>query len=89
MHPWLEPGKCYFVRTVSDHWVGRLVSVDGPHDLTLTDFAWVAHSGRLGEFLANGRADGMEIEAAPDGRLLGVHYLAVTPWPHPLLRETV
>ena len=89
MHPWLTPGKAYFVRTVSDHWVGRLVSVDGPHELTLEDFAWVAHSGRLSDFLRSGKAEGMEVEAAPAGTRLGVHYLAVIEWPHELLRKTV
>jgi hypothetical protein len=84
-----EAGKCYFVRTDTDHWVGRLVSVDGPYTLTLEDFAWVANSGRLGEFLARGSAPQMEIEAAPDGMTVTVNWRAVLSWPHPLLRETV
>ena len=85
----LEIGKSYFVRTDTDHWLGELVSINGPYTVTLTNFAWVASSGRLGEFLTNGRAAGMEVEAAPDGMTLTVNWRAIASWPHPLIRETV
>jgi hypothetical protein len=85
----IEVGKNYYVQTDTNHWLGRVVSVDGPYTLTLEDFAWVAHSGRLGEFLKNGHAAGMEIEPALDGETVTVNWRAVLSWPHPLLRETV
>ncbi len=84
-----QVGSNYFVRTVTDYWLGKLVSVDGPYTITLTEFAWIAGTGRLGEFLKQGRADGMEVEAAPDGMTHTVQWLTVTTWPHPLLRESV
>lgn len=82
-------GECYYVRSVSDHWLGRLVSVDGPYTLTLTDFAWVSESGRLNEFLRLGHANQMEIEPAPSDMRITIQWLSVITWPHPLLRETV
>ena len=84
-----EIGKSYFVRTLTDYWVGRLVSVDGPYVLTLTDFAWVAGTGRFAVFLRDGEADGMEVEPAPDGMTNTVQWLSVISWPHPLLRKQV
>ena len=85
----MEIGKNYFFRTDTDHWVGRLVSIDGPYTVTITDFAYVADSGRLSEFLAKGRTGNMEIEAAPDGMNNKLNWRSVIDWPHPLLRETV
>ncbi len=82
----LAPGQSYFVRTVTDYWVGELVSVDGPRELTLKGAAWVANTGRLHEFVRDGRAEGMEIE--PVGTVM-CSWLAVLPWPHPLFREAV
>jgi hypothetical protein len=82
-------GGNYYVRTDTDHWLGRVVSVDGPYTLTLEDFAWVANSGRLGEFLSAGRAAGMEVEAAPAGMTITVNWRACLSWPHPLIRATV
>jgi hypothetical protein len=82
-------GDCYYVRTDTDHWLGRLVSVDGPYTITLTEAAWVADSGRLGEFLTTGQSSQMEVEAMPDGMTITVNWRAVISWPHQLLRETV
>lgn len=88
MNPF-EIGKCYFVRTTTDYWIGRLVSVDGPYVITLVDFSWVATTGRLADFLRNGKADGMEIEPAPAGMTNTVQWLSVIGWPHSLLRDQV
>lgn len=85
----LNIGDNYFVRTEGDHWVGRLVSIDGPSTVTLVDLAWVAVSGRLHAFVRDGRADNMEIEPYPDGREQMINFRAITPWPFPLLREVV
>lgn len=86
----MEIGKNYFVRTDTDHWLGRLVSIDGPYTLTLADFAWIADTGRLGQFLATGNGGpAMEIEAAPDGMTVTLNFRAVISWPHALKRETV
>lgn len=81
----LEIGKNYFVRSVTDHWVGRLKEVL-PHAVVLEDAAWIANSGRLSTFVANGRAPNMEIEAV---NTVIVQWLAIMPWPHELFRTSV
>jgi hypothetical protein len=83
----LEINKSYFVRTDTDHWVGRLVEIDGPYTVTLTDAAWVAHSGRLHEFMRKGTASGMEVE--PIYWPIMIHYRAIIEWPHSLFPEAV
>lgn len=85
----LEKGKNYFVRTEGDHWVGRLVDIDGPTTVTLEDAAWIADSGRLHIFLAKGKADSMEIEPVPDGQQIMLHWRAIIEWPHDLFRKPV
>lgn len=82
----LEIGKNYFVRTVSDHWIGRLVEV-GPFTMTLEDAAWIADCGRLSEFMRDGRTSNMEIE--PVGTVMVQNGPAVLPWPHKLFDRTV
>jgi hypothetical protein len=46
-HPW-EIGKKYFIRTVTMHLTGELVSVSN-QELVLKDAAWIADSGRFNE----------------------------------------
>lgn len=82
----LEIGKCYFVRTDTDHWVGRLVEIDGPYTVTLAGAAWIANSGRLHEFIRDGRADNMEVEPVGD---IMVHWRALLPWPHELFKDAI
>lgn len=82
----LTVGETYYVRTVRNDYVGRLASIDGPYSLTLTDAAWVSESGRLGDFMRTGRAEGMEVE--PVG-VVGLQWLDWSPWPHALFPEAV
>ena len=49
--PW-EIGKKYFIRTVTMHLSGELVSVSY-QELVLKDAAWVADSGRFNEAVKN------------------------------------
>jgi hypothetical protein len=46
-NPW-EIGKKYFIRTVTMHITGELVSISG-QELVLKDAAWIADSGRFNE----------------------------------------
>ncbi len=85
----LEVGKNYFVRTVTDYWVGTLAEIDGPFTVTLIDLAWVENTGRLADFMRDGFAVGMEVEPYPDGVPQMTQYLAICPWIHPLLRSQV
>lgn len=81
----MEPGKCYYVRTLTDHWVGRCVKV-GPFCVTMEEAAWIADSGRLADFMTNGKAANMEIE--PVGEIT-CRWIAFLPWPHPLFTKQV
>ena len=78
-------GKAYYFRTLSDHWVGR-VSAVASRCVCLEEAAWIAESGRLYDFVAEGRADGMEVE--PVGQIT-IYFEAFLPWPHRLLKEQV
>ncbi|MCA1685801.1 MAG: hypothetical protein LC745_07395 [Planctomycetia bacterium] len=82
----LEEGQTYHVRTATDHYVGELSSVDSPHTVTLRRASWVANTGRLSEFVARGRADGMEVE--PVGTVM-LHWSAIIPWPHELFAKAI
>jgi hypothetical protein len=83
----MEVGKNYLVESVtSSLYVGCLVSVDGPHTVTLADAAWVCETGRLHTFMRQGRASGMEVE--PVGTIC-VHWATWRPWPHALFPEAV
>ena len=84
--PKLTIGECYYIRTLTDHWVGRVVDI-GHFTVTLTDAAWIADSGRLHEFMRRGRADNMEVE--PVGTVGGLQYTAWLPWPFPLFKEAI
>ena len=52
-------GTRYYVQTVTHYYVGTLVALT-PQELVLVDVAWVADSGRHGEFVAGGAAKEME-----------------------------
>lgn len=80
-------GDCYRVTDVTGMmYVGRLVEVHGPYCWTLADAAWVASTGRLHEFVRDGRAANMEVE--PVGEIT-VHWASWGPWKHKPFREAV
>ncbi len=84
-HTSLTAGECYrFTDVTSMIYVGRLVEVTGPHTVILEDAAWVASTGRLHEFIRNGRADNMEVE--PVG-VQCVHWAGWGPWDKPLFKD--
>lgn len=79
-------GQNYYVRTLSDHWVGRLVAI-GPHCFLLEDAAWIADTGRyLTNFMESGKAEGMEIEIVGT---ICVQWHAWLPWRHELFKERI
>ena len=80
-------GEKVFVRTVTDHWVGRIAGIYGPYTVGLTEAAWIAESGRLHVFVRDGKAEGMEVEVV--GTIKRVQYLAILPWKHELFKESV
>lgn len=56
-------GKNYFIRTVTHHYTGLLISVTDS-DIVLTDAAWIADDGRFKQAIAEGKFS--EIEPYPD-----------------------
>jgi hypothetical protein len=89
----LVVGHCYLMESVTSNlYVGRLVSIDGPHDVVLSGASWVSETGKKSSFMQNGKAEGMEIEPyGLDGRggYKAVHWAGWEPWPHPLFTEAV
>jgi len=81
-----EIGRAYFFRTVTYHYVGKVVAKDGAW-LKLEQASWVADSGRFMQAIKNGTL--AEVEP------VGVAYLnldTVTdflPWNHELPKEQV
>jgi hypothetical protein len=79
-------GQSVIVRTVTLHYTGKLAARSGGY-LTLADAAWIADTGRWAEALRTGTLS--EVEPYP-----GTCYVAegaivdVSPWNHPLPRET-
>lgn len=83
--PW-QVGKNYFIRTVTYHTLGRLVSV-GQQELELEDASWVSDSGRWNEALSRGTLS--EVEPYPPGRMIVGRNAVVDAciWLHELPRE--
>lgn len=81
-------GRNYFIRTVTHHIIGRLLSVTA-QELFLEDAAWVAEDGRFSECLASGKVK--EADPAPNGQcIVGRGSLIdAYPWNHPLIRQSV
>lgn len=79
-------GKNVFIRTVTHHYTGALVSVY-PQELVLRDAAWIADDGRFADALKTGTLN--EVEPFPDGeRIIGRGaILDAGLWPHKLPRE--
>ena len=74
-------GKCWFIRTVTYHLVGRVTKRVGGF-LQLSDAAWVADSGRFSDAIKTGTLN----EVEPVGDAL-VNIAAITdtfPWKHAL-----
>ena len=75
-------GKCYFIRTVTYHSVGRLLAIF-PEELVLEDASWVADSGRFHTALKTGQLD--EVEPFIDAAIIargGI--IDATVWSHDL-----
>jgi hypothetical protein len=80
-------GKYFLIIDVTSMiYIGELVSIDGPHTVTLKDASWVSETGRLADFMRDGTAENMEIE--PVG-VQGCHWAGWRPWTHPLLTEQI
>lgn len=80
-----QVGASVFVRAVTFHYVGRIVSVDDRW-MVLTDAAWVADSGRFADALNTGELS--EVEPYPGEVAINLGAIVdVSPWLHDLPRE--
>ena len=59
-----DVGKNYFIRTVTHHFTGKLVSVTDT-DLVIVDAAWIADDGRFAQAISDGKHN--EVEPFPAG----------------------
>lgn len=50
-NPFMEIGKDYFIRTVTNYFTGRLIWI-GEKELVLEDACWIADTGRFNEFVS-------------------------------------
>ena len=78
-------GKNVFVRTVTYHQIGKLVSYDGKF-IALKDASWIADSGRWADALSKGTLS--EVEPFPEGIILvnAEAIVDVCEWKHALPR---
>jgi|SRR5882672_3034279 len=53
-------GTSYHIRTVTDHWIGRVVSVDEKF-VNLDKCSWIPQTGRFNEFVS-GKITPAEVE---------------------------
>lgn len=63
-NPFMEIGECYFIRTVTHYFTGRLIWV-GDKEICLEDVCWIADTGRFNEFVAGKTVN--ESEPFPKG----------------------
>jgi len=87
-HPF-EVGENYFIRTVTMHLLGKLVSVY-PTELVLEEASWVAEDGRFHDFITKGGDDNVEIEPFSLSKQVVVGRGAIidaTIWEHNLPRK--
>ena len=63
-NPFMEIGGCYFIRTVTHFFTGRLIWV-GDKEICLEDACWIADTGRFNEFVAGKTVN--ESEPFPKG----------------------
>ena len=80
-----ELGKCYFIRTVTMYYTGRIVRITDS-DLLLEDAAWIADTGRFATALRTGALNEVEPFIAPVIIPRGC-IVDATAWPHDLPRE--
>lgn len=82
----LVVGTCYFIRSVTHYYTGRLTSITDS-DIVLEDAAWIADTGRFANAMETGELSEVEPFHNPVIILRGV-IVDVTPWEHDLPRGT-
>jgi len=77
-------GDNVFIRTVTMHYTGRVVSVTD-NDMVLEDAAWIPDTGRFAAFLKDGTPN--EVEPYPGMVIIQLGCVVdISPWLHDLPR---
>lgn len=82
-------GKNYFIRTVTHHLMGTLISFD-EKEFILKNASWIADDGRFHKFLVGDYTSSLEVEPFPKEMLICVgrgSLIDAVEWTLPLLRE--
>ena len=78
----LAVGNSVFIRTITYHYTGKIVSIS-PEEILLETAAWIASSGRWNAALTSGTLD--EVEPFPDGvSIARASVVDISPWKHGL-----
>lgn len=83
-----EIGAKVYVETLTKYYVGRVVECT-PMQLNLAEASWIEETGRMGQFMRTGRADGMAVEAIGDYQIPAHMITGAAPWPHKLFKEDI
>ena len=74
-------GKCFFIRTVTYHWVGKVEKVRGKF-MILKDASWVSDSGRFMNAIKQGTLN--EVEPVGTAIINMETIVDICPWKHEL-----
>lgn len=81
--PWII-GQAYLIRTVTNYWTGRIVSV-GHQELVIEDAAWIADTGRFNQ--ADSKGTLSEVEPVQGQIIIGRgSVIDAIQWKHQLPR---
>jgi hypothetical protein len=78
----------YYVETFGKFYVGEVSEVTGT-ELSLTNAAWIADTGKYSEFLKTGKAEGMEVEPVGDMSLPLAYVSFKKVWKHKLFDKAI
>jgi hypothetical protein len=80
----MEPGKRYFFKTITHHYLGELVSFTATH-ATIKNASEVYETGPLDDFYGKGEVKACE--RVPDGWMVPLAGTCIGPWTHDLPKK--
>lgn len=85
---YVKIGQPYHIRTVTDHWIGRVKAiepvVDGKHYVViLAEASWIPDTGRFTEFIS-GKAQPNEVEIVGEIAISMDVICGYIPWNNPI-----
>jgi hypothetical protein len=73
-------GKNLFIRTVTNYFTGRLISITSDNEFALVEAAWIPATGRWGTMLAHGLEHINEVEPCPVEQIIYVNRASIVDW---------